>query len=146
MHFVLRSSQAKGERSFRRGKNLSKVEGILKKFADKHGVHLFNHAIQSNHLHLYVQLSSSKGYFRFIRAVSSAIGYAIAGRVKKFWDRRPFSRIIRDDKEDIVVNDYIELNKIEADTGFSRGKARAVLAKKIAEKSRQLLEKLLRGT
>jgi REP element-mobilizing transposase RayT len=145
MHFVMRSTQAKGNRSLRERSNLLKVEAILRSFAEKHGVRLFNFAVQTNHLHLYLQLSSVKGYFRFIRAITSAIAYAVARGVKKFWDRRPFSRIVRDDKEDVVLNDYVELNKLEAN-GFSREKARKVLAKRNAEISRNLLAKLLCGS
>lgn len=129
MHIVMRSSLAKGKLGFRVPKNFQRIEKILKTFAARHGVRIDSHVIQFNHLHLQVQLSSIKGYKKFIRAVTAAIAMAITGMSRwnpmdvKFWDRRPFSRIVRGPLEEATLYEYIEINKYEA-LGFSRDDAR----------------------
>jgi len=129
MHFVLRSTLAKGIWSFRVPKNFQKVEKILKTFSVRHGVRLFSYAVHFNHLHLHAQVSSIKGYKRFIRAVTAAIAMAITGMSRwnpldiKFWDRRPFSRIARGPLEEATLHEYVLINKYEAE-GFSRNEAR----------------------
>src|SRR5262245_54273680 len=104
MHLVLRSTKATGEWSFRRGKNPGHIQRVVKKFSDKYGVRVLSLANVGNHLHFHIQLSSRHTYAPFIRAVTAAIAMVVSGasRVKRlkmaakdrFWDRRPFSRIV----------------------------------------------------
>lgn len=129
MHFVLRSTQAKGKWSFRAPKNFQRIEKILKTFAARHGVEIINYAINFNHVHFSAYVSSINGYKKFIRAVTGAIAMAVTGMSRwnpldvKFWDRRPFSRIVRGHTEEVALDDYIEINKYEA-KGFRREEAR----------------------
>lgn len=129
MHLVLRSSQAKGEQSFRRPQNYDRVRAILLRFAEKHGVKLLNFAIHLNHLHLHVRLPRGNAYRKFIRAISSAIAMAVAKVSRwnksklRFWDRRPFSRPVIGERARLRVEDYIEINKWEA-LGYTRAEAR----------------------
>jgi len=129
MHLVVRSTAAKGSRNFRQPHHFNRVNAILIKFAGKHGVHIWNHAVHTNHIHLHVQLSSPRGYKRFIRAVTSAIAWLVWKGRKKFWDRRPFSRIVRGRHEFAVMDDYIEINKIEV-LGYTRAAARKILRRR----------------
>jgi REP element-mobilizing transposase RayT len=130
MHFVLRSSQARGELSFRHARNHDRVVKILKTFAQKNGVKLLNYAVHLNHLHLHLQLPrGDQAYKKFIRAISAAIAMAVARTSRwnpaklKFWDRRPFSRPVLGAKAYLKVEDYIEINKLEA-IGYNRAEAR----------------------
>lgn len=132
MHLVLRSSHAKGGWSFRVGQNPRKVERILKKFAGKYGVLLLSVANVGNHLHLHIQLGSRFGYKPFIRAITSAIAMAITGmsRWKKlgirFWDLRPFTRVVVGQEAWSRLTRYIRLNQMEG-MGFRRDVARIVM-------------------
>jgi REP element-mobilizing transposase RayT len=130
MHFVLRSSQARGEQSFRHARNHDRVVSILKTFAQKNGVKLLNYAIHLNHLHLHLKLPrDGQAYKRFIRSISAAIAMAVARTSRwrpakvRFWDRRPFSRPILGERARLNVEDYIEINKWEA-LGNTRAEAR----------------------
>jgi len=129
MHFVLRSSVAKGPWSFRTPTNHAKIQKILQTFAAKHGVTLLNYAIHLNHLHLHVKFPKAQSYKRFIRAASAAIAMAITGASRwvrtqtKLWDRRPFSRAVIGERDQLNVNDYIEINQWEA-LGYNRAEAR----------------------
>jgi REP element-mobilizing transposase RayT len=129
MHFVVRSTHAKGKWSFRTPKNFQRIEKILRSFTLKHGVDIYSQAIHFNHLHIHAKVSSVKGYKRFIRAITAAIAMAVTGMSRwnpldlKFWDRRPYSRIVRGLAEEVRLQDYIEINKYEAN-GYSRSEAR----------------------
>ena len=114
-------------------KELPKQQQILQKFARKNGVALRNYAVHLNHLHLHVQFPSRIAYLRFVRAISAAIAMAVAGMNRwtqtriKFWDRRPFSRPVLDRRAEQRVDDYIEVNKLEA-IGYERISARFKVA------------------
>ncbi len=135
MHLVLRSSRAKGEWSFRRSQNARRIRAIFQKFSRKFGVRILSAANVGNHLHLHVQLTNRQTYRGFIRAVTSAIAMAITGGSRwrvphkgrlKFWDRRPFSRIVQGYRDRLRIEDYLRVNQLEGE-GFSRSLARVLL-------------------
>ena len=137
MHLVLRSSKAKGAQSFLRGKNPAVVGSIIKKFSLKYGVKVLSLANVGNHLHLHIKLSNRFGYTPFIRAVTSAIAMAVTGRSRwsktrsrakkqKFWDLRPFTRVIVGLKAFFTLKDYIAINRLEGQ-GITRENARMLL-------------------
>ena len=118
-HLVLRSTKAVKKWSFRRKHNF--IEDTLYKFAKKHHIHVLSHANVGNHLHLHLRISSRKNYKAFIRALSSAIALGITGYNRwnkapegfKFWDQRPFSRIVSTWNEFMNLKKYVELNRWE---------------------------------
>jgi REP element-mobilizing transposase RayT len=128
MHFVLRSTQAKGAWSFTRQRQ--KISRILEDFAVRHGVILRSFANVGNHLHLHVQITNRHHYKAFIRAITAAIMMAVTGASrwkkvnlpKKFWDRRPFSRIILGFQAALKLQDYVRINQFE---GWSLSRERA---------------------
>lgn len=71
-------------------------------------------------------------YKPFIRALTGAIAMAVTGANRwkplkeKFWDRRPYSRVVRGFRAMLTLNDYIEVNQIEG-IGASRKHARALV-------------------
>jgi REP element-mobilizing transposase RayT len=133
MHLVLRSSQARGDWSFKRKENVLKINVIITKFSKKHFVRIISIANVGNHLHLHIQLTKRVTYRRFIRAITSAIAVAITGgsrwqKIKiKFWDYRPFTRVIRGFRALLTLQDYITINQLEG-LGNNRVQARFILA------------------
>jgi putative transposase len=131
MHMVLRSTKARGDWSFKKRRNAERIEEIIGRFAKKYGVHVKRIGNVGNHLHLEVQLSNRYTYKPFIRAITSAIAMAITGvsrwnRAKsseKFWDYRPFTRVIQGFKALLDLRDYIHINQLE---GFGCDRAEAV--------------------
>jgi REP element-mobilizing transposase RayT len=127
MHIVLRSTHAKGKWRFQA--NRSKWLPIVRKFANKYGVRILSHADPANHIHLHIQLTNRHTYKAFIRAITAAIAMAITGVSRwkkidiKFWDRRPFSRVVIGRKAYLTVSDYVRVNELEAQ-GYSRAEAR----------------------
>ena len=129
MHLVLRSSQAVGDQSFKAPKNKKHVQQILEKFAYKYGIQILSLANVGTHLHLHVKIARRHGYLCFIRAVTAAIAMRVSGRNrwslgsnvknsegvsrKKFWDYRPFSRIIMGLRAFLNIKDYLQINQLE---------------------------------
>jgi REP element-mobilizing transposase RayT len=130
MHLVLRSSKAKGKMSFRNFKK--EITQILEKFGSKFGVTIVRFANVGNHIHLQIKLSNRFTYRPFIRAITAAIAIKVGGRNRwnssevkkgKFWDLRPFSRIVDSFKGFLNLKDYIEINELEG-FGYTRADAR----------------------
>lgn len=126
MHIVLRSTQAKGEWSFRKQPQL--IERLIHKYAKRYGVKVFSFANVGNHIHMHVRLGSRFTYPAFIRALTGAIALAVTGANKfrkltrRFWDRRPFSRIVTSYRAFRNMQDYVRINKLEGD-GWERDEA-----------------------
>lgn len=80
-----------------------------------------------SHLHLQIKLSNRFTYRPFIRAVTAAIAMAISGRTRlsaaknggseeghqKFWDYRPFTRIVQSLRAFLNLKDYVRINELE---------------------------------
>jgi REP element-mobilizing transposase RayT len=127
MHIVLRSTHAKGKWRFQA--NRSKWKPILRKFSQKYGVKILSTGDPGNHIHLHIKLTNRHTYKPFIRAVTAAIAMAITGVSRwkkvdiKFWNRRPFSRVVIGRRGFLTVTDYVRVNELEA-AGYSRTVAR----------------------
>lgn len=143
MHLVLRSSKARGSWSFSNPKNKAKVRFFVEKQSRKYGVHVLSFANVGNHLHLQIQLTSRALYRPFIRGLTAGIAILVAGTTKnrpldslagtpengvraRFWDYRPFTRILTSFREFLSVKDYIYINQLEG-LGVGRVRARSLL-------------------
>ncbi len=156
MHLVLRSSKAGGAWSFRIPKNSQKIKEIIERFALKYGIKILSIANVGNHLHLHIKIPSRWAYKAFIRATTSAIAMAITGinrwtkkstkntnanaevlessglrketreSREKFWDLRPFTRVVVGLKSFLGLEDYILLNQLEG-FGVKRSQAKMIL-------------------
>lgn len=140
MHLVLRSSKARGEWSFTRKRNRTEIEAILQRFSKRHEVQVLRSGVVGNHLHLQVKLGHRRkyraNYNAFIRAVSAAIAMAVTGASRwqklkqeakdRFWDRRPFTRIVQGVRQYVTLQRYIDLNQLEG-FGYTRRWALYVL-------------------
>ncbi len=144
MHLVMRSSMAIGDWSFRHPRNRKRVTAIIRRFSHVNGVRVLSMANVGNHLHLHIKLGNRYAYARFIRAVSGAIAQAVTGRTRwrsksksnkpsvqpgkhptlKFWDYRPFTRVVEGWRAMLGLRDYVRINQLEGD-GTSRTQARA---------------------
>ncbi len=129
MHLVLRSTKAKGEWSFRKPVHEKKIQKILDYFSQRYGVKILSLANVGNHLHFQIRLTNRFTYKAFIRAITSAIAMAITGASRwkplkiRFWDYRPFTRIVKSYRAFLNLRDYIRINKLEG-YGYQRDHAR----------------------
>jgi hypothetical protein len=134
MHLVLRSSRARGPWSFRRPYHARRIREITRKFSERYGIKILSSANVGNHLHFQIKLSNRYTYRPFIRAVTSAIAMAVSGtsrwtrrpsreRPQRFWDYRPFTRVVRGWRAWLGLRDYIRVNQLEG-FGYAREEAR----------------------
>ena len=128
MHVVLRSSKAKGDWSFRKSKHRKNILRLVEKFSVIYDVQVLSMANVGNHLHLHLKLINRATYIAFIRAVSGAIVMTVTGISRwtkpiadksKFWDHRPFSRIVLSLRQFLTLRDYVAENQLEGQ-GVSR--------------------------
>jgi hypothetical protein len=142
LHVVLKSSRAQGAHSLLRRERA--VHAVLERQAARFGVQLQGVANAGSHLHLLLRAPARERLANFLRAASGIIarlawgqrdrarairdGSASSGRhiASRFWDTRPFSRLVGPGRDWRGVRDYLELNQLEAQ-GASREIARDVL-------------------
>ncbi len=140
MHLVLRSTKAVGEWSFRKKNNYKAINQIIAKFSKKYGVKIISLANVGNHLHFHIKLATRHTYRQFIRAITAAIAMAVtqASRwqtlkklgIKKFWDYRPYTTVVKACRQYLNLKDYIKINQYEGQ-GYSRQTARYFVRKGI---------------
>jgi len=139
MHLVMRSSWAKGARSFL--KKDAEIYGIIKRQGERFGVKVYRFANGGNHLHLVILAASRNSYIHFIRSVSGLIARLMMNKqrgaassvsssgnskpnssenllknipTKSFWDRRPYTKIVEWGKHFKGVCRYLDENTLEA--------------------------------
>lgn len=129
MHLVLRSSKAVGDWSFTKKRNKAKVQEIIDRFSKKYVVRILLVAIVGNHIHLQIKLANRFTFKPFIRAITSAIAMAITGASRwnplkiKFWDCRPYTRIVIGYGAVLALKNYIQINQLEG-LGHTRDQAK----------------------
>lgn len=134
MHLVLKSSKAKNEYSFRRPIHAQKIKTIIKTFSNKYGILVHSYANVGNHLHLHLKISNRNTYAPFIRAVTASIAMWVSGKNRwnknslegKFWDFRPFTRVVVGYQAFLNLSDYVKINQLEG-LGNTRDQARRIL-------------------
>jgi REP element-mobilizing transposase RayT len=123
MHLVMRSELACGDRSFLKKSNARRIEPLVRRLAKEKGVKLYRFANSGNHLHFLVLPSSKKAFYAYIRAISGLIARISLGVERgkakglKFWDARPYTKIVEWGREFRSVCNYILRNTLEA-VGF----------------------------
>lgn len=136
MHLILRSSKAIGDLSFKKQKHSQNIKRIISQFSAKYGIKIISFANVGNHLHMHLKLSKLQGYKPFIRAVTAAIAMSVTGlnrwnkntKKEKFWDYRPFTRVIIGLRALLIMKDYLEINQLEG-LGLPRKNARFLILK-----------------
>jgi REP element-mobilizing transposase RayT len=120
MHLVMRSTLATGERSFLRAKRARKIEELVHRLGKEKGVKVYRFANSGNHLHFIVLPSSREAFKSYIRAITGIIARISLGvergsaQGKRFWDAKPYTKIIEWEREYKTVCNYLLRNTLEA--------------------------------
>ena len=131
LHLVMRSTQAKGEWSLAHKKNRERVAKFIETFSKNKGVKILSLANVGNHLHFHIKIPNRTAYKYWIRGLSSALVMLVIGRKGlrqlreqklRFWDYRPFTRVINSFRALLNIQDYIQINQFEG-IGWQRVKA-----------------------
>lgn len=120
MHLVLRSTLAKGEHSFLNRSRAKQIQTLIHRLGDQMGVKVYRFANSGNHLHLIVMPRSREAFKSYIKAISGLIARLTLGVERgkskglKFWDARPWTRIIEWGRDFRSVALYLTQNTLEA--------------------------------
>lgn len=96
------------------------VERTARSLAKKYGIKIYEFANVGNHVHLLIKLSHRFTFSPFMRALSGTIALKVTGAnklkglKKKFWDYRPWTRIVEWKKAYTIAKDYVIQNHLEA--------------------------------
>jgi hypothetical protein len=107
------------------------IKKIIKKQSENCQIQVYGIANAGNHLHFVCVMKSIRGWKTFIRAVGGLIARLVLKAERgsavgaKFWQGRPWTRILSWGRAYKAVKKYISLNKLEA-IGFCRATAKAV--------------------
>jgi hypothetical protein len=110
MHFVLKSTKARGPLSF--VNHLRKVESAITEASQKSQVKIYGKAVNYNHIHLVVHLPDEDHYKTWIRVLPAQIAEAVGARESLF-DLRPHSTIVEWGRQFEAVKEYLTLNQME---------------------------------
>lgn len=136
VHLVMRSTYARGEKSFLAPKRARLVKDLVNRAGAHQGVKIYRFANSGNHLHFVILPASRTAYLRFIRAISGRLARLVLGAERgnakgiKFWDALPFTRILEWGRDYRRACAYLKQNTLEA-LGFVPYKPRK---KKAAER------------
>jgi REP element-mobilizing transposase RayT len=141
IHLVIRSSWAGAipQTSLTHRSNSGAIRKILNQYGKKYGVRLYQIAIVSNHIHLVLRIPHTGAYRNFIRVVTGAIAEhvmrrqsfklfkqwvlqagdprrakEIQGKGQRFWQFRPFTRILNWGRDYRTCMRYLVQNRLEA--------------------------------
>lgn len=121
LHVVLRSSKAVGAKSFKNKLHEERIWEIISRHAKNTGISIYSYANSGNHLHLLIRAKHRDDYSSFIRTITGLIARFVGKSEKgdplkeKFWDARPFSRIVSFAKREFEsVKNYLMRNVLEA--------------------------------
>ena len=137
MHLVVRSTLARGEWSFTKFKNRSLIKAIVNRASKRYGVRIHSMGVVGNHIHFHLKLGNRYLYNGFIKSLTIGIAMAVTGtsrlnpvlknQVRKFWDYRPFTRVVRGFRSFLNLKDYIGINQLEG-FGLTRREAQFYFA------------------
>ncbi len=146
VHIVLKSQWAKGKNAFTHKDNFTKTKNLLYAVAKKYGIRIYRVAIVSNHIHIILRAKRRWLYRSYICSITGQIAqhvmknhsYAdffkkIRGegviniknqhKEQRFWQLRPFTRILSWGRDYKTCMNYLEQNTLEA-LGFIAYKER----------------------
>lgn len=116
LHVTMKSSQAKGAWSFLKYENYFAIQELLESLKHRFDITIEKQSINSNHLHLLLRARSKHDLSGFLKSLSGLIVRKITGTQKgrrlkaKFWDQRPFSRLVAFGRDFTNVVKYIAMN------------------------------------
>lgn len=120
LHVTMQSSQAKGAWGFLRHDNYFTILDLIERLRIRFQITVEKQSINSNHLHLLLRAKDKKALSGFLRALSGLIVRQITKTERgqklsqKFWNQRPFSRIVTFGRDFAGVVKYIVMNVNES--------------------------------
>ncbi len=103
-----------------------RLQLLIQNMSKKFNIHIYDIAINWNHIHFLIQVRDRKDYVRFIRAITSKLTMGIKKAnpdlKTKLFTLRPFTRIVAWGSDFKNVRSYIVKNFFEANNWTKREK------------------------
>jgi REP element-mobilizing transposase RayT len=121
LHIVLKSSHARGTKSF--VNNKLKVAALIESKAKVYGVVIHGCEIMRDHIHLFVSFKSRELIQSFMKVTAGLIARSITKATKgkpfgkRFWDGLAFTRIITGRRDFATMRNYLAKNEVEREDG-----------------------------
>jgi REP element-mobilizing transposase RayT len=116
----IKARNCKGKDSFISAyKRRMRIECIIREQADHFGIRIYQLAVNQNHIHVLLKLQYIGSFSKFVKAISSCIARLVLGVKKgvmrgiRFWDGRPFSRIVEWARDYLNAREYVFRNDLE---------------------------------
>ncbi len=108
---TLKSTHMVGEVSLFRKENRELFVGILKTLSEKYHIKIMEYKLVGNHIHLLFKITCRSLYRKFIRCLTGQFAKKMIQKyglkVKRFFDERPFTRVVKFGSDLIKVTSYI---------------------------------------
>lgn len=119
IHLVMRSDIARGAMSLRTVKNWQRTNEILVRYAKRFNVRIYEHSINSNHIHISLRVKHRLDFQKFLKTVAGLIARHMLGAEKgsakgKFWAMLAFTRVGEWGKAFYSLRGYVIQNILEA--------------------------------
>ena len=138
IHLVFKADRQLIPGGFRTHRRFQLIHQLVQKYALKFYVKVEQISIQGNHWHLIVRTSRRSGFQNFLRVVAgqTAQRFLVEGLVRipsvtdtpvkrrRLWAQRPFTRVVKGYRAYRTVQDYVQLNELEARGKIPYRKAR----------------------
>lgn len=129
IHLVLKAQRSVQRRGgFRSPQEFLIVQKVIRQYAKRFFVKVEQVAVAGDHIHMLIRLSKRALGQHFFRVVAGQIAQRFEqadllvtgtpGKTKKkekLWRYRPFTRVVRGWRAYLIVRDYVQLNKKEAE-------------------------------
>lgn len=89
------------------------VEETFKQLANDYDIRVHQAMVANDQLHLLIQLDERDNFAPFIRSLSGTIAIKVTGANKlaglkeKFWDYRPWTRVVEQKRGYSLAKDYV---------------------------------------
>ncbi len=117
-HLVVRSTRARGTRSFLAPTRARQIERLVYRLGRKLDVRVYRYANSGNHLHLLVRPRTREAFHAYTRALTGIVARLTLAAERgcprhiRFWDKRPFTRVVQWGRDFIGVARYVEHNTV----------------------------------
>jgi hypothetical protein len=118
MHIVMRSMRARDRWSMRRPRAARMVSEMLRRYARRYGIRVYDFVNAGNHLHLVVRSKCRLGLQNFLRVFAGLVARRMTGARKGrpvggFWDILAYSRVMSWGRDFFGVRAYLVQNELE---------------------------------
>ena len=116
---------------------MNEVDSVLQEQSRRHMIRVYGAANSGNHLHLVIQAPSKDHLISFLKAFSGRVAQIVQGEKieksrksfkEKFWEARPYSRLVSFGRDLKGLLRYIGINSTETVLEISREVTRKMFA------------------